>query len=231
MTRSAPSLPAALALAVALTSGAIAHAASLPSTGGGLETRDYKIQTDTTKSNFNTGDFTMPHAVRFYRPGTDAIADHAVGNYKNGTATLLGNVVVHDSGNAPEVGSDAAYGGSGTATLTCDKLEIDSKQKVYTATGHVHFLQGQRTATAERGILNRGSAMLHLEGTVHLTDSGSTLTANTVDYNLTTKDAEVHGAPAVLTQPASQGPALAPAAKPAPRAAVPKPAPKPRPTP
>jgi lipopolysaccharide export system protein LptA len=219
MVLSARLLRVASLLVVIATSGTVALAAA-PATMNGLETRDYKIQTDMTNSNLNTGAFSMPHSVRFYRPGTDAVADRAEGNYKNGTATLIGNVVVHDTGNAPEVGGGGAYGGSGTATLICDRLEIDSKQKVYTATGHVHFAQGPRTATADRGVLNRGSGMLHLEGGVHLTDAGSTLTANVVDYNLNTKDAEVHGGPAVLTKP-DTGPA-------APPAAAKSPAPQPR---
>jgi len=210
-------------LVVFATSGAAAFAAAPAASQ--LETRDYKIQTDLSNTNLNTGAFTMPHSVRFYRPGTDATADRADGNYKNGTATLIGNVVVHDTGNAPEVGGGGAYGGSGMATLTCDRLEIDSKQKVYTATGHVHFAQGARTATSDLGVLNRASGMLHLEGGVHLTDAGSTLTANIVDYNLNTKDAEVHGGPAVLTKPADTAPA-APLA--APPAAPKSPAPKPR---
>ncbi|HEY4440507.1 MAG TPA: LptA/OstA family protein [Candidatus Elarobacter sp.] len=215
MIRTARLLSVATLLVASVASGAAAFAQS---GGSGLMTRDYKIQTDLTNTNLNTGTFQMPHTVRFYRPGTDATANSASGNYKDGTATLTGNVVVHDSGNAPEVnGTGGGYGGNGTATLTCDQLLVDSKQKVYTATGHVHFSQGPRTATAERGILNRATGTLHLEGDVHLTDSGSTLTATTVDYNLNTKDAEVHGGPAVLTKPDTGGP--------------PPPAPKPRKTP
>jgi lipopolysaccharide assembly outer membrane protein LptD (OstA) len=223
MLFSARLLRAASLLVAIATSGAAALAAAPPVNG--LETRDYKIQTDMTNSNLNTGAFTMPHSVRFYRPGTDATANRADGNYKNGTATLIGNVVVHDTGNAPEVGGGGAYGGSGTATLTCDRLEIDSKQKVYTATGHVHFAQGPRTATSDRGVLNRATGMLHLEGGVRLTDAGSTLNANVVDYNLNTKDAEVHGGPAVLTKPADTAPA-APAAAPKPAAKSPEPNPR-----
>jgi lipopolysaccharide assembly outer membrane protein LptD (OstA) len=214
MIRTARQLSVATLLVAAVASGAAAFAQD----SGGLVTRDYKIQTDLTNTNLNTGSFSMPHTVRFYRPGTDATANSASGNYKDGTATLVGNVVVHDTGNAPEAGASGGYGGSGTATLTCDQLQVDSKQKVYTATGHVHFTQGARTATAERGILNRATGTLHLEGDVHLTDSGSTLNATTVDYNLNTKDAEVHGGPAVLTKP-DTGPQQPP------------PAPKPRKSP
>ena len=216
-----------LMLGFALTCGPLpvrAAAANQNAAGGGLATPDYRIETDETHWNFNTGEFSMPHRVRFYRPGTDAVGDKANGNSKQGTATLIGDVVVHDSGNASEAG-DASYSGSGPATLTCDELQIDSKQRLYTATGHVHFSQGTRTGTADKAILNRANGMLHLEGGVHLNDNGSTLTANVVDYNLNTKDAEVHGGPAVMTQPANR-PAPPPSASAAP---APKPKTKPKP--
>ena len=220
-----PRSPVHLALlaAVALACGAAAPAPAAQQNG--LSTPDYRIETSETHWNFNTGDFTMPHRVRFSRPGTDAVGDKANGNSKQGTATLIGGVVVHDSGNAGEAG-DAAYRGSGPATLTCDKLEIDSKQKLYTATGNVHFSQGARTGISDRAVLNRASGMLHLEGNVHLSENGSTLSADSVDYNLNTKDADVHGNPASMTQPANKPPAPAPT----PAAAKPKPKPKPSPT-
>ena len=209
-----------LTLALASLAGSVALAAAPPSPPpalGGLATPDYKIETDETHWNFNTGDFTMPHRVHFLRPGTDAVGDKANGNSKRGTATLVGDVVVHDSGNATEAG-DPAYRGSGPATLTCDQLDIDSKSKLYTATGHVRFTQGTRSGSADKAILNRATGKLHLEGgDVKLTDNGSTLSAGTVDYDLNTKDAEVHGSPAVMTQPVSPPPTPTP--RPTPRPA------------
>lgn len=193
----------ALSLGLVLVCGAVAVGASpQPDAGaGGLATNDYRIETDETHWNFNSGDFTMPHRVRFFRPGTDAIGDRATGNSKRGTATLIGNVTVHDNGNAPEATGGGAYNGSGEATLTCDQLEIDSKQKIYTATGAVHFSQGTRTGTAQRGVLDRGSGTLLLSGDVKLTDAGSTMSANVVNYNLNTKSVDVTGAPLVIKQP------------------------------
>ncbi|MBV9440003.1 MAG: hypothetical protein JOZ24_08450, partial [Candidatus Eremiobacteraeota bacterium] len=117
-----------------------------------LETPYYRVETDTIVWHGKSGDFDMPHHVAFSRPGSDGTADSAKGNEKAGTITLAGNVVLHDSGNAPEAGPDAAdYARGGPATLTCDKLAVDSKAKIYNAEGHVHFEQGTRTATAERG--------------------------------------------------------------------------------
>ncbi len=222
-------LPLALALSCGASLGASAAQKPNPDAGT-LSTPDYRIETDETHWNFNTGAFTMPHRVRFFRPGTDAVSDKATGNSKNGTATLIGSVVVHDSGNASEAG-DAAYHGSGPATLTCDQLDIDSKAKLYTATGHVHFNQGSRSGTADKAILNRGNGTLHLEGSVHLTDNGSTITTDVLDYNLNTKDVDVHGNPTDMSFPANRG--VAPAPSPTtPRArpgAKPKPTAKPKP--
>jgi lipopolysaccharide export system protein LptA len=211
MSRSSRFVRLVVSLGFALACGTAALGAAPPPdpNAGGLSTPDYRIETDETHWNFNSGDFTMPHRVRFYRPGTDATGAKANGNSKRGTATLIGDVVVHDSGNATEAG-DAAYKGSGPATLTCDQLDIDSKAKLYTATGHVHFSQGTRTGVADHAVLNRATGTLHLEGDVHLSDNGSTLSASSVDYNLNTKDAEVHGGPAVMTQPANQPPGAAP---------------------
>jgi lipopolysaccharide export system protein LptA len=174
--------------------------AALPDTSGGLETNDYRIQTDETHWNFNSGDFSMPKRVRFFRPGTDATSDSATGNSKRGTATLIGNVIVHDSGNAPEAASDS-YSGNGPATLTCDRLDVDSKQKIYTATGRVHFTQGTRTGSADHGVLNRNTGTLQLTGNVKLTDGDQTLTAQNLVYNLNTKDVDVRGGPIVIKQP------------------------------
>ncbi|HEY0613111.1 MAG TPA: LptA/OstA family protein [Candidatus Elarobacter sp.] len=211
-----------LALALTALGGGASAAQGFPT--GGIETKDYRILTDVTNSNLNTGDFKMPRTVRFSRPGTDATANSAQGNFKRGTATLTGNVVLHDSGNADEGGS-TPYHGNGPATLTCDQLDVDSKAKLYTASGHVRFNQGTQAGTADKAILNRANQMLHLEGNVHLDSQGSTLSANMVDYNLNTKDVEVHGSPAVMSQPANQPPA------PSASASSPKPGPKPKTTP
>ena len=199
-----------------------------------LETPDYHIVTAQAHTNLETGDFSMPQKVHLTRPGTDATADSAHGNSKKGIATLVGHVVVHDSGNAPEAsGAGAAYHGSGPATLICDQLDVDAHAKLYTATGHVHFSQGPSSGSADRAVLNRGSGTLHLEGDVHLSQNGSTLSAGIVDYNLNTRDADMSGNPVQMTQPANQAaPPPSPAAKPR---ETPKPhgtaKPKPRPAP
>src|ERR1700678_4086980 len=97
-------------------SGSPAPAAS-PSVSNAMEMNGYQIETDQTNWNLNNGDFTMPHEVKVTRPGTDARGDKAKGNTKLGTATLIGSVVVHDNGNAPEA-KDAGTAYQGPSTLT-----------------------------------------------------------------------------------------------------------------
>lgn len=165
-----------------------------------LETPEYRIVTEqiTYKGN---GDFTMPHHVELSRPGSDATADRAEGNQHRGTIKLFGNVVVHDDGRAPEASENDQYAKGGPSTLTCDELDVDSKAKIYIASGHMHYEQGARKAEAERGVLNRGSGMLHLEGNVKTTDGASTLAAHQLDYNLNTKKVLADGKPIVIKQP------------------------------
>jgi hypothetical protein len=105
------SLAAAVAATLLLLGASPAPpAAPAPAaSSSGLEMNGYQIATDQTNWNLNTGDFVMPHEVRVTRPGTDARGDHAKGNTKLGTATLIGNVIVHDNGAAPEA-QDAGPG-------------------------------------------------------------------------------------------------------------------------
>jgi lipopolysaccharide export system protein LptA len=193
-------------------------AAPSPAAGSGLVMYGYQIETVQTNWNLNNGDFTMPKEVRVTRPGSDARGDRAKGNTKLGTATLIGNVVIHDDGGAPEA-KDAGAGGeyNGPSTITCDQLTLDSKNKSYDAQGNVHFSQGNRTATAARGVLNQLAHTLHLEGNVVLTEGGSSMKADVVDYNLLTKDVVASGGPMVIRQPippAGPGPAASPKAAP-----------------
>jgi lipopolysaccharide assembly outer membrane protein LptD (OstA) len=174
----------------------------------------YQLETDQTNWNLNNGDFTMPHEVRVTRPGTDARGDHAKGNTKLGTATLLGNVVVHDNGGAPEA-KDAGSDYQGPSTITCDQLTLDSKNKSYDARGNVHFVQGNRTSTADRGVLNQQQHTLHLEGNVVLSEGEDSMKASVVDYNLITRDVIASGAPMIIREPIPQGsPGPTPSPKP-----------------
>ncbi|HEV8021165.1 MAG TPA: LptA/OstA family protein [Candidatus Lustribacter sp.] len=188
--------------------------ASSAAASSGMEMNGYQIETSQTNWNLNSGDFTMPHEVKVTRPGTDARGDHAKGNTKLGTATLIGSVVVHDSGSAPEA-KDAGPDYQGPATITADELTIDSKNKSYDARGNVRFVQGNRVGTADRGVLNQLQHTLHLEGNVVLAEGQSTMKAGVVDYNLQTRDVIANGAPMVIREPIPQGsPGPTPSPKP-----------------
>lgn len=166
---------------------------------GGVATD--QVQTDEAHYNQDSGDFTMPHKATFSRPGTDAVGDRATGNTKRGTLSLEGNVTVHDNGTAPEAGTEQAYNKGGPSTMNCDKLDVDAKSRLYTASGNVKFEQGARKGSADHGVLDRGRETLHLDGKVHLADGTSTMATDDMDYNLVTKDVVAHGAPVVITQP------------------------------
>jgi len=205
------------AFALAATLVAATAVAPAATSSSGMEMYGYQIVTDQTNWNLNTGDFTMPHAVTVTRPGSDARGDHARGNTKLGTATLIGNVVIHDSGGAPEAkDAGSEYSSNGPSTITCDQLTLDSKSKSYDAQGNVHFTQGNRTAVAQRGVLNQLAHTLHLEGNVVLSEGGSSMKADVVDYNLQTKDVVASGTPGqpmVIQQPIDAAPAPAASAK------------------
>jgi lipopolysaccharide assembly outer membrane protein LptD (OstA) len=182
----------------ALASLLVATVAAAPA---GVKTRDFRIETDQTNSNLNDGSFTMPHRVKFFRPGTDVVGDRAKGNYKAGTVTITGHVVLHDNGDSSEAQAAGATPGGGPSTLNCDELQVDSKRKIYVANGNVVYAQGTRRATAQSGRLDQGAHTLDLSGDVRLADGDQTLTAQVVHYNTLTKDVSTSGNPMTLTQP------------------------------
>jgi len=169
-----------------------------------LQTKDFRIETDETQMNYDSGAFTMPHHVKFLRPGTDVVGDRAHGNFKDDLVTITGHVVLHDSGSSPEARQAGAPPGNGPATLECDELQIDSRRKVYIATGNVHFVQGINTANAQNGRLDQGAHTLDLSGNVHLTQGATTFSGDSVHYDTLTKDVNSTGNPIIITEPATQ---------------------------
>jgi lipopolysaccharide export system protein LptA len=203
---------AAGASAVLLLAASPAPTTPAASAANSMEMNGYQIETDVTNANLKSGDFTMPHEVKVTRPGTDARGDKAKGNMKLGTATLIGNVVVHDDGGAPEA-QDAGQDYQGPSTITCDELTIDSRNKTYDGHGNVRFVQGDRIGTAQRGVLNQLKHTLHLEGNVVLAEGQTSMKAGVVDYNLQTRDVIASGAPMIIREPIparSPGPPASP---------------------
>jgi lipopolysaccharide assembly outer membrane protein LptD (OstA) len=83
--------------------------------------------------------------------------------------------------------------GRGPATLTTDRLDIDGSHKVYTATGHVHFTQGDTIVDAQTGTLNDNTHVLTLDGSVHMRQGERTLQGDHARYNTVTGDGHVEG--------------------------------------
>jgi len=163
-----------IALALVLLAGSVATAATLPkpmqpvSFSMGLCT----INTGALDTNnFRVGDFSIPTHLSVTCPNRTIDADRAKGNFERKHATLYGHVVIHDTQGAAGL-SDFSPGGStaqGPATLNSDQLEIDSQNKIYTAIGNVHYVQGNRVIDARKGTLNDNTKILTLDA-VHFTE-------------------------------------------------------------
>ncbi len=146
--------------------------------------------------NQNSGDFTMPRQGEVLAAGhRSATATARRATRKRGTLTLSGNVTVHDSGSAPEVG-EQAYGGNGPANLSCNTLDVDAKSKIYTADGNVHFSQGTRNG-ARRARRARPRQQQAAPGAQRQADRRRRprMTAHNVDYNLATQGRRRRGEP------------------------------------
>ena len=208
----APSL-AVLAAALALTAGPVSSAGAPAHSSA--QFGDANLSTDEIDANNNSGDFTMPHKVTLTQPGTDATGDSARGNFKRRTVTLTGNVVVHQN----KASGPGAKPGDQPSTLTTDVLTVDWANKIYTAVGNVHFTQGARTMTAERGTLNESTHDLDLSGNVRVLEADRTASAQNVHYNTQSEDVKMQGnVSATFPVPNNAGPPKLGVPAPKPRA-------------
>jgi lipopolysaccharide assembly outer membrane protein LptD (OstA) len=179
---------AAFSCVLALGAVAAAHAQSVDNIGG------FDIVSDSIDYNYTTGDYSIPTRFTATNGGTNITADHAVGNSKHKVMTADGNVVVHQTGPLHSHAASQSQGFSELpSTLTCDHLDADGLAKLYTATGHVHFVQGEKDATGDRGTLDDLTSQLHMEGHVTIKDGDQTLSADSVDYNTETGDGQASG--------------------------------------
>jgi len=172
-----------------------------PTLNSGVATPNMTIVTDTMDANSATGDFVMPHHVVFTRPGTTVAGDSAHGNSKDDVVTITGNVVVNDSGNAPEGRAAGAPAGADPSTLTTDQLYIDAKMKLYIARGHVQFTQGSRHAIADDARLDQRRHLLELSSNVRVTQGESWISAGYIRYDTRTKDVSGDGTPRIFAPP------------------------------
>lgn len=152
-------------LAALLTAAAPKTAPQARAVGFGLS--DWHVATGQLDANWQSGTFSTPGRIELTRPGSDISADRATGNWKTHSATLTGNVVLHDN-NGVLTNFAGQSGSHAPATLTCDNLAIDGVNKTYVATGNVHFIQGGSDVRADRAVMNGFTHDLHLYGHVQL---------------------------------------------------------------
>jgi lipopolysaccharide transport protein LptA len=152
---------------------------------------------DTT--NFRAGDFTIPTHISVNCPSRTIDADRAKGNFGRKRATLYGHVVIHDMQGATGLSDFSPAGTStqGPATLNSDQLEIDSQNKIYTAIGNVHYVQGNRVIDARRGTLDDNTKILSLDA-VHFAEGVQSGNANHGVLNDRTHDLDLTGSVHVI---------------------------------
>jgi lipopolysaccharide export system protein LptA len=140
--------------------------------------------------NYKSGDFSTPVKVYVTREGGDITADRMSGNQKKSFITFYGNVIVHDTqGGFSAIAGGSPSPSSGPSTLTADQLDVDGKAKIYTATGHVHYVHADTVTDADKGVLNDTTHTLYLDGNVHLTQGQRNMTADHVIYDTITGNA------------------------------------------
>ncbi|MHB8146551.1 MAG: LptA/OstA family protein [Vulcanimicrobiaceae bacterium] len=195
MIRTLVTLAAALAFGITPALAAPKPAPSPIATPGGtaFTVGVWTVHTTSADMNFHSGDFSAPNKLVMTRVGGDISADRANGNYKSKTVTLYGHVVMHDvNGSFNGVASVPSSGSSnGPATLTADTVNI--KGKIYTATGHVHYVQNDTTVDADKGTLNDDTHNLYLEGNVHIVQGSHSMEAAHVKYNTISGNAHAEG--------------------------------------
>jgi hypothetical protein len=142
------------------------------------------------EGNLKTGDFVMPSAVTGHSSDGTFRGDRAFGNSKRDEITLVGHVMVHKLGGVSKDGKKPTE----PVTLTCDKLEIQNKVKLYTATGHVKVVQGDKTLTAPLMRLNDVTHDAALTGGVHADEPPDrTFDSAEVLYNTKSEDFKALG--------------------------------------
>jgi lipopolysaccharide export system protein LptA len=157
--------------------------------------------------NMSSGEYNVPGRFTAVRSGSEISADSGLGNTKAKTLHATGNVIVHQNKQFG-TGTDAAKVTQEPSTLTCDKLDVDGANKLYIATGNVHFTQTNRDMRSKSGVLDDAKHLLHLEGDVHIRDKEQLYDADTVDYNTQSGETDIRGRPAMIRVPV-QSPAPA----------------------
>jgi lipopolysaccharide assembly outer membrane protein LptD (OstA) len=136
------------------------------------------------------GDFVIPGAVNGISSDGNFKADRAFGNYQQQDVTLVGHVVLHQR-------TGIGHGAPQTPmTLTSNQLRVQGKTNVYTATGSVVVVQGNRQLHSDYLYLNDTTHQGILRGKVMAQENDRVVNTSEVHYNTLTGDLVV---PAPLT--------------------------------
>jgi lipopolysaccharide assembly outer membrane protein LptD (OstA) len=150
---------------------------------------DRVVKTSEAHYNTLTGALVVPAPLNGFSSDSDFRADRAVGNNRAGTMTLIGHVLIH------RFNYGKANNSSEPLTLWCDKLDIANRpQSIYTATGHVKVVQGDRTLVGPKLRLNETTHIADMTGGVHGEEKPNrTFDAAELLYNTQTQDFKALG--------------------------------------
>lgn len=170
-------------LALGLLLGATPAPAPSSSPAAGAQIGQWNLVTSHVFADTVTGAFSAPDHVEMTRTdGSTVTADRASGNYKKRIVNLYGHVVMHDQSGTFGMQSTRTNE-QGPADLTADQLSFDDIQRIYDASGNVHYTQGDRRMVADHAHLNDLTHELTLDGNVHVVDGKRTLDAKHAVYN------------------------------------------------
>jgi lipopolysaccharide assembly outer membrane protein LptD (OstA) len=126
------------------------------------------------------GDFVIPGAVNGVSSDGDFEADRAFGNYERQDVTLVGHVVLHQRTNNIRGAQQTPL------TLTSNQLRVEGKTNVYTATGSVEVVQGNRQLHADYLRLDDTTHQGLLRGNVVAQQNDRVVKTSEVHYNTQT---------------------------------------------
>jgi lipopolysaccharide transport protein LptA len=181
------SSPARIGACAALVFALTAGAAAPPAGSATSEFAGYTFHFQSAEYNFQSGNFVIPRRFRATRKERTIEGDRVRGNALKKTFVAQGHVVVHQRQPIGGAG-DVADLTIKPSVLTCDRLDADAALERYTASGNVHFVEGDRDAVADRGTFDNGLNKLHLEGHVRVRDGANTLIAEAADYDVRSGD-------------------------------------------
>ena len=138
--------------------------------------------------NFKTGDVQFPKPLHGRTSDGTYRADRGYGNLHSQIINLVGHVVVHRNATKDRSGKPVE-----ALTLTADQTHIESKAKLYRASGNVKIVQGNMTMTAPLIVDDEARKTIDASGGVKVVKGDRTLTAPQIALDETTHVANLTG--------------------------------------